>query len=76
MAELRTIYDEIMADLVSKGFGGLVQQLDHDYKNASSALPKSVVDTSYTENEKTKNCRLAAVLNGGESSIISCEVVH
>ena len=70
MAELRKIHDEIMADLVSKGFGGLVQQSDHDYKNASMMdLPKSVVDTSYTD-LKTKNCRPAAVLNGDGSYLL------
>jgi len=33
MTAIRGIYEEIMTDLISKGFGGLVSQIDHDYKN-------------------------------------------
>jgi len=54
MSIIEGIYEEIMADLVSKGFGGLVSQIDHDYKNASMTTPNSVVDDKYTY-PKTKN---------------------
>jgi hypothetical protein len=54
MTMLRGIYNEIMADLMSKGFGGYVQLVDHDYENDIRTNPTPYRST-YTQPQKTKN---------------------
>jgi hypothetical protein len=70
MAEMRTIYNEIMADLVSKGFGGIVSQIDPYYKNDCSIRQNQPpYETTYTD-LKTKNERSPTalfLLDGGAS---------
>ncbi len=71
MAEMRTIYNEITAELISKGFSGMVSQVDHDYKNrcaCQQANTSSHEETSYIKT-KTKNEIPADLfpLDGGDS---------
>jgi hypothetical protein len=69
MSQLRIIYDEIMADLRAKGFGGYVDSIN-DYKNNTTSIrtmeqpPKVDIPTSKTKNERP------AVGIGGPSSPI------
>ena len=62
MVGIRTIYDEIMADLRSKGFGGYVDQL-HDYKN--DCLTNTAIKTPTYPTPKTKNDEDAAAIPPG-----------
>jgi hypothetical protein len=73
MAEMRTIYNEIMADLVSKGFGGLVQQLDPNYQNISVCKNEILNKNLYTA-PKTKNEEPAVKPLSGGFSLLSEEV--
>lgn len=73
---LRGIYEEIMADLTKKGFGGLVESIDHDYKNDDS-IHQPPYGTTYTAKTKTKNEKYPAgsfLLSGGDS--LPSEVAH
>jgi hypothetical protein len=64
MSIMRTMYDELMTDLVQRGFGGYVASL-HDYKKG-----KSIKAPTYTDSKtKNKNESPASSLlrDGGDS---------
>lgn len=76
MAAIETIYGEIMDYLVKTGFGGYVDTIDHDYKNACSIRQhRPPYETTYTD-PKTKNERSHAglFLLNGVASLPICEV--
>jgi hypothetical protein len=53
MVGFREIYDETIADLRSKGFGGYCDRL-HDYKNSYRVASINKPTTTPTKNDSTK----------------------